>query len=33
MFDPISGPDLDRRRDRLRAMDDRMPKRWGKSAA
>jgi hypothetical protein len=33
MFDLNSGLDLDRLRARLRAMDDRMLKRWGQSAA
>jgi hypothetical protein len=33
MFDPSTGIDLDELRARLRAMDDRMLKQWGKSAA
>jgi hypothetical protein len=33
MFDPATGIDLDELRARLRAMDDRMLKQWGKSAA
>ena len=33
MFDPATGIDLDELRARLRAMDDRMLKHWGQSAA
>ena len=33
MFDPVASLDLDELRARLRAMDDRMLKQWGKSAA
>jgi hypothetical protein len=33
MFDPAIGIDLDELRARLHAMDDRMLKQWGKSAA
>jgi hypothetical protein len=33
MFDPATGISLDQLRARLRAMDDRMLKQWGQSAA